>query len=157
MTLFWLIPKRYTILEDFFLLDSLRYHDVMKILKSDWSNLKILRSGWYSKVTSSCVSFTMSWWYRGRYHSDIVTISECSLGQHDVVSVSSYVLVIQQSPALKIHRPNLKRNLLDLIWIVEWEDLFFVIFVEVCFPFHSWWCNFNGAIFKPFSTVLFQC
>ena len=26
---------------------------------SDWSNLKILMSGWYRKLTSSCVSFTI--------------------------------------------------------------------------------------------------
>ena len=56
----WLILKRYTILEDFFLLDSVRYRDdVMTTLKLDWSNLKILMSGWYCKLTSSCVSFTI--------------------------------------------------------------------------------------------------
>ena len=55
----WLILKRYTILEDFFLLDSVRYRDdVMMTLKFDWFNLKILMSGWYRKLTLSCVSFT---------------------------------------------------------------------------------------------------
>ena len=42
--LLWLI-KWYTILEDFILLDSVRYYDdVMTTLKSNWSNLKILMS-----------------------------------------------------------------------------------------------------------------
>ena len=56
MELLWLILNWYTILEDFFLLDSVRYHNDAKMtLKSDWSNLKILISGWYRKFTSSCV------------------------------------------------------------------------------------------------------
>ena len=60
MTLLWLIVKWYMILEDFVLLDSVRYRDnVMTILMSDWSNLKILMSGWYRRLTSSCVSFTI--------------------------------------------------------------------------------------------------
>ena len=64
----WLILKWYMILEDFFLLDSVRYRDdVMTTLKFDWSNLKILMSGWYRKLTSSCVSFTT---YQ-QCHSDI--------------------------------------------------------------------------------------
>ena len=68
MTLLWLILNRYTILEDFFLLDSVRYcDDVMVTLKFDWYNLKILMSGWYRKLTSSCVSFTT---YQ-QCHSDI--------------------------------------------------------------------------------------
>ena len=57
------------ILEDFFLLDSVRYRDdVMKTLKFDWSNLKILMSGWYCKLTLSCVSFTI---YQQYHHTDI--------------------------------------------------------------------------------------
>ena len=44
------------ILEDFFLLDSVRYHDdVMTILKSDWFNLKILMSVRHRKLASPCV------------------------------------------------------------------------------------------------------
>ena len=59
VTLLWLILKWYTILEDFFLQDSIRYHnDVMTIWKFDWFNLKILMSGWYRKLTSLCVLFT---------------------------------------------------------------------------------------------------
>ena len=46
VALLWLILKWYTILEDLFLLDSVRYReDVMMTLKSDWFNLKILMSG----------------------------------------------------------------------------------------------------------------
>ena len=46
VTLLWLILKWYTILEDFFLLDRVRYRDdVMMTLKFDWSNLKTLISG----------------------------------------------------------------------------------------------------------------
>ena len=69
MALLWVILKRYTILEDFFLLDSVRYRDdVMTTLKIDWSNLKILMSGWYRKLSSSCVSFTI----HQQCHTDIV-------------------------------------------------------------------------------------
>ena len=64
----WLILKLYTILVDFFLLDSVRYRDdVMVTLKFDWSNLKISMSGWHRKLTSSCVLFTT---YQ-QCHSDI--------------------------------------------------------------------------------------
>ena len=43
-----------------FLLDSVCYHgDVMTILNFNWFNLKILMSGRYRKLTSSCVSFTI--------------------------------------------------------------------------------------------------
>ena len=60
MALLWLILKKYTILEDFFLLNSVCYHDdVMTTLKCDWSNLEILISGWYCKLTLSCFSFTI--------------------------------------------------------------------------------------------------
>ena len=46
----------YIILRDLFLLDSVWYHDnVITILKSDWSNLKILMSLRYRKLTSSCI------------------------------------------------------------------------------------------------------
>ena len=39
---------------------SAGYHDdVMAILKSHWSNIKILMSVWYLKLTLSCVSFTI--------------------------------------------------------------------------------------------------
>ena len=58
--LLWVIMKRYMILEDSFLLDSVCYRDdVMTALKFDWSNLKIFMSGWHRKLTSSCVSFTI--------------------------------------------------------------------------------------------------
>ena len=62
---------------DFFLLDSIRYRgDVMATLMSNWCNHKIMMLGWYSKLTSSCVSFTI----HQQFHGDIVTISECPLG-----------------------------------------------------------------------------
>ena len=49
----------HAILEDFFLLDIFRCpDDVMTILKTDWSNFKILMSGCDHKFTLSCVSFT---------------------------------------------------------------------------------------------------
>ena len=71
-----MILKRYTILEDFFLLDSVRYHnDVMTTLKFDWSNLKILMSGWYRKLTSSCVSFTIYQQCHTNVEGDVTPIS----------------------------------------------------------------------------------
>ena len=79
MALLWLILKRYTILEDFFLLDfflSVRYRDdVMTTLKFDWSNLKILMSGWYRKLTSSCVSFTIYQQCHTDTEADVTPIS----------------------------------------------------------------------------------
>ena len=82
VALLWLIQKQYTILEDFFLLDSVRYHgDVMTMLKSDWSNLKIPMSGWYRKLASPCVSFTI---YQ-QCHNDIEgDVTRTSLQYHNV-------------------------------------------------------------------------
>ena len=85
VALLWLILKRYPSLEDFFLLDfflSVRYrNDVMTTLKFDWSNLKILMPGWYQKLTSSCVSFTM---YQ-QCHTDIEgDVTSLSLQYHNV-------------------------------------------------------------------------
>ena len=62
VALLWLILKRDTILEDFFLLDSVRYRDDVH-----WSNLKILMLGWYRKLTSSCVYL--------EYISNVIAIS----------------------------------------------------------------------------------
>ena len=68
VALLWLILKRDTILEDFFLLDSVRYRDdVITTLKFDWSDLKILMLGWYRKLTSSCVYL--------QYISNVIAIS----------------------------------------------------------------------------------
>ena len=62
----------YTNLNNFVLLNSVRYHDdVMKISKSDWSNLKILMLGRYCKLTSSCVSFTISQQCHGDIEFDV--------------------------------------------------------------------------------------
>ena len=84
MALLWLTLKWYTILEDFFLLDSVRYRDdVMGVLKSDWSSLKILISGWYRKYWHRNVFIysisAMSWQYLERCHFDIVLMSEFPL------------------------------------------------------------------------------
>ena len=54
----WLILKWYTILEDFFCyIASVTTTLSRRHQKCDWSNLKILMSGWYRKLTSSCVLF----------------------------------------------------------------------------------------------------
>ena len=72
----WLILKRYTILQDFFQLDSVSYpDDVMTTLKFDWSNLKILMSGRYRKLASSCVSFTIYKQCPGNIKGDVIPIS----------------------------------------------------------------------------------
>ena len=60
MALMWLILKFYTILEDFFLLNSILYRDdVIITLKFHWSDVKILMSVWYRKPTWSPVLFTI--------------------------------------------------------------------------------------------------
>ena len=74
----WLILKWYTILEDFFLLDSVRYRDdVMTTLKVWLSNIKILMSDWYCKLklTSSCVSFTIYQQFHGDIECDVTPTS----------------------------------------------------------------------------------
>ena len=85
MVLLWLILKWYTILEDFFLLDSVHYHDDVKTTLKVWlvqsqdpdvrliSQIDIVMCFIYNISA-------MSWGYRGWYHSNIVTISECPLG-----------------------------------------------------------------------------
>ena len=95
MALFWLILKWYTILEDFFLLDNVRYHDdVMTILNSNWFNLKILMSGWYCNLTSSCVSFTIYQQYHGdRYNIRMPTgLTLCLWLRSDISSSRTYTI-----------------------------------------------------------------
>ena len=76
VTLLWVIIKRYTILEDFFLRNSVRYRgDVMTKLKFHWSNLKILMSGWYRKLTSLCVSFTIYQQCHADIEDDVTPLS----------------------------------------------------------------------------------
>ena len=59
-----------------FLLDSVCYHgDVMTILNFNWFNLKILMSGRYRKLTSSCVSFTIYQQCHGNIEGDATPIS----------------------------------------------------------------------------------
>ena len=56
MALLWLILKWHMILEDLFLLDSVRYCDnVMTILNCYWSNIEILMS----LISQIDVSFTI--------------------------------------------------------------------------------------------------
>ena len=82
--------KSCTILEDFFLLDSVNYrNDVMITLKFEWFNLKILMWGWYRKLTSSCVSFTT---YQ-QCHSDIEgDVTPTSLQYQNVHWIKNYAL-----------------------------------------------------------------
>ena len=98
MALLWVILKRYTILEDFFLLDSVRYRDdVMTTLKFDWSNLKILVSGWYRKLTSSCVSFTIYQQCHTDIDGDVTPISLQYQNVHWVgiwvIEICSFILI----------------------------------------------------------------
>ena len=59
-----------------FLLDSVCYHgDVMTMLNFNWFNLKILMSGRYRKLTSSCVSFTIYQQCHGNIENDATPIS----------------------------------------------------------------------------------
>ena len=97
MTLLWLILKWYTNLEDFFLLDSARYHDDVKTALKVWlvqfqdpdvrliSQIDIIMCFIYNILT-------MSWRYRWWCFSSIVTISESQLGKWgnviDVILVS---------------------------------------------------------------------
>ena len=62
-------------MEDFFLLYSVRYRDdVMTTLKFNWC-LKILMSGWYRKLTSPCVSFTIYQQCHGDIEGDFTSTS----------------------------------------------------------------------------------
>ena len=94
VTLLWLILKRYTSLEDFFLLDSVRYRDdVMTTLKFDfdWSNLNILMSSWYRKLTSSCLSFTIYQQWHTDIEGDITPISsQCQNVYWESISSEAY-------------------------------------------------------------------
>ena len=86
MPLLWVILKRYTILQDLFLLDSVRYrYDIMVTLKFDWSNLKILMSGWYRKLTSSCVSFTI---YQQCYTDIEGEVTPISLQYQSIININ---------------------------------------------------------------------
>ena len=111
----WRILKWYTILEDFFLLDKVRYHeDVMTALKADWSNLKTLMSVWYRKLTSSCVSSTIC----QQCHGDI---------EGDVTSTSSQYQNVhceQSSPEnFNFKRLDNSVQLFNLIWNEETGNL----------------------------------
>ena len=95
----WLILKWHTILGGFFLLDSVRYRDdVMTILKSDWSNLRILFdivmmiSSWYRNVTSSCVSFTIYQQCPSDLEGDVTPTLLQYRNVHWAVSVAPFAL-----------------------------------------------------------------
>ena len=84
MALLWLMLKWYTILEDLFLVDSVRYHDdVMTTLKVWLVQYRDPDVRLISQIDSvMCFIYNisaMSWRYWGWCHSDIVTISECPL------------------------------------------------------------------------------
>ena len=104
VALLWLILKRYTILEDFFLLDfflRVRYHDdIMTALKFDWSNLKTLMSGWYRKSTSSCVSFTIYQQCHTNIEGDVTPISLLYQNVHWVILNLAY----ERRSSLEYHR-----------------------------------------------------
>ena len=126
----WLILKWYTILEDFFLLDSVRYHDdVMTTLKSDLSNLKILMSVWYRNWQCMCYIYmsAMSWRYRGWCHSNIFTISEYPLGillkfkSKTVLQIS--VFKIGDSELSHIYWRNPYRKFHFLQYELTWSSL----------------------------------
>ena len=111
MALLWLILKRYTILEDFFLLDfflSVRYRDdVMTTLKFDWSNLKILMSSWYRKLTLSCVSFTI---YH-QCHTDIESdVTPMSLQYQNVHWEENDVVITIDSIKIEVGQKLLLKN-----------------------------------------------
>ena len=105
----WLILTWHTILQDFFLLDSFQYQEVvMAILKSDWSNLKILIAGLYRKLTSSYVSFHVS--------SDIFTISQCPLGSVAYITLSVTKIV------LKVFFVNIvQRRIQSPVRLLKWS------------------------------------
>ena len=82
------IPKWYTILEDLFLLGSVRYcEDVTTTLKVwliQYQDPDIRLISHFDIVMCFIYNISaVSWQYRGRCHSDIVTISECPLGTEE--------------------------------------------------------------------------
>ena len=85
MVVLWLILKWYIILVDFFLLDSVHYHDDVKTILKVW----LVRSQDPDVRLISQIDIVMcfiynisamSWRYQRWCHSNIVTISECPLG-----------------------------------------------------------------------------
>ena len=81
--------KWYTIREDFFLLNSVCYCDnVMTILKIWLVKYRNPDVRLISQIDIVMCFFynisAISWRYRGRCHSDIITILECPLGQQEL-------------------------------------------------------------------------
>ena len=85
MALLWLILKWYKIMEEFFLLNSVRYDDDVKTTSKVWlvqsqdPNIRLISQIYIVMCFIYNIS-AMSWRYRGWCHSNIVTISECPLG-----------------------------------------------------------------------------
>ena len=129
----WLILKWFTILEDFILLDSVRYRDdVMMKLKFDWSKLKKLMSGWYRKLTSSCVSFTT---YQ-QCHSDF---------EGDVTPI-----LLQYQKMHWVNSLTVNRQLCKCICFsfkiaagqsrIKWSSKQKLIYLSPMHPFYTPWC-----------------
>ena len=103
IALLWLILKWYTILKDFFLLDSVRYLDDVMMTSKVW-----LVQYWNPDVRllseidiAMCFIYNISatsWRYWGRCHSDIVTISECPLGYFHSQSFDMKCLLLSWNP-----------------------------------------------------------
>ena len=73
--LLWLILKWYTILEDFFLLDSVRYRDDVTTLKAWLVQYRDPDARLTSQLTSSCVSFTIYQQCYGDIEDDVTLTS----------------------------------------------------------------------------------
>ena len=113
VALLWLILKRYTILDDIFQLDSVRYRDeFMTALKFDWSNLKILMSGWYRRLTSSCVPFTIYQQCHSDIESDVTPISLQYQNVHWVMKILVEVYVGRHFPVVT--------QLIPIFFVLQW-------------------------------------
>ena len=106
MVLLQLILKWYSNLKDFFLLDSVPFHnDNTTILKRDQSQYSDVRLISQSDIVKCFIYNTsaMPWRYLRRFRSDIVAISECPLGSGATIASIHYYQVTNTIKCNRIH------------------------------------------------------
>ena len=113
MALLWLIWKWYTVLEDFFLLDSVRYHCDVKTTLKVWlvqsqdpdvrliSQIDIVMCFIYNISA-------MSWWYRGWYRYNIrMFTGKYLVKQENHLLIMEYQLMNKNDIYLNWYQSNL--------------------------------------------------
>ena len=144
----WLILKWYTILDGFFLLDSVRYRDdVMTTLKVWLVQYRDPDVRLISQIDIvMCFIYNISarsWRYRRRCHSDIVTISECPLRFFPRRSNAVYTDYILFNISIWLCNYKLSCTLscrLSYISLTPWKVLYSMFVLEVKIK-HSFICD----------------